>query len=401
MGHRGMHNATNDGGDERYPLPPRHPGKGASMISRRAQTATLSVMAGVFVVSGGLTGAALAEAHGYRLLSATNGCAVRPALGPRVVSLITTRPRAAASPSATPSTSPATTSPPATASPNPSPTPKSTTPWPSTSPVVITSQSPSPTTSKTPTPTPTPGQTPTPPPKPAKLCVSVRPFSINRVQPGHTAGFEIFVWSTVTEAQRVTVTVTLGHAAHVDAPRFTVCPAPNRAVCTVGTLPTGQSEELIAGVFVRRAASARERITLTATARGTKARSSHATATITVIAASTPSPSPQPTVPANPIPPGELPPVPFGELTSPNGNPAGLFPTVGPGGSSSPSAANGRARALNRSNARDVSATLPLDTRLLGGQLAGLAVLATAVAIAIARLSLRAPRPRDGGDATK
>jgi len=48
-----------------------------------------------------------------------------------------------------------------------------------------------------------------------------------------------------------------------------------------------------------------------------------------------------------------------------------------------------------------VSATLPLNTTLLGGQLAGLAVLATAVAIAIARLSLRAPRPHDGGDASK
>jgi hypothetical protein len=48
-----------------------------------------------------------------------------------------------------------------------------------------------------------------------------------------------------------------------------------------------------------------------------------------------------------------------------------------------------------------VSATLPLNTRLIGGQLAGLAVLATAIAIAIARLSLRAPRPREGGDASK
>jgi hypothetical protein len=33
--------------------------------------------------------------------------------------------------------------------------------------------------------------------------------------------------------------------------------------------------------------------------------------------------------------------------------------------------------------------TVPLDARLLGGQIAGLAVLAGAIAIAIARLSLR------------
>ena len=404
MGHPGMHNVTNHGGDERYPLPPRPPGKGASVISRRAQSATLSVVAGVFVVSGGLTGAALAEVHGYHVLSATNGCAVRPAAGPRVVSLITTRPRAAASPSATSSPSAAaTTSPSPTASPTPkpSPTPKrTTTPGPSTSPALINSPSPSPSPPKTPTPTPTATPT-TPPPKPA-LCVSVAPFSGNSVQPGHTAGFKIWVWSTVAEAQGVTVTATLGKAAHIGAPRFTVCPAPNRAVCTVGTLPTGQSEELIAGAFVRRAASVGERITLTATARGTKAGSAHSAATINVIAASTPSPTPpQPTVPANPIPPGELPPVPSSELTSPNGDPSGLFPTVSPGASSSPSAASPHARVLNRSNARNASATLPLDNRLIGGQLAGLAVLAAAIVIAIARLSLRAARPHDGGDAPK
>jgi len=41
----------------------------------------------------------------------------------------------------------------------------------------------------------------------------------------------------------------------------------------------------------------------------------------------------------------------------------------------------------------DAAATVPLDSRLIGGQLAGLAVLAGAVMIAIARLSLRAPKP--------
>lgn len=208
----------------------------------------------------------------------------------------------------------------------------------------------------------------------------------------------------MAEAQGVTVTATLGNVAHVDAPRFTVCAKPNGAVCTVGSLPTGQSEELVAGAFVRRAASAGERITLTATARGSKASSYHSAATINVIAPSTPSPSPTPTptAPSDTIPPGELPPVPSGELTSPPGDPSGLFPTVGPGSSSSPSAARNRGtKALNRSNAREVSATLPLDTRLIGGQLAGLVVLATAIAIAIARLSLRGARPRDGGGAAK
>jgi len=43
---------------------------------------------------------------------------------------------------------------------------------------------------------------------------------------------------------------------------------------------------------------------------------------------------------------------------------------------------------------------VPLDARLIGGQLAGLAVLAAAVTIAIARLSLRTPKPQDDADTT-
>jgi hypothetical protein len=43
----------------------------------------------------------------------------------------------------------------------------------------------------------------------------------------------------------------------------------------------------------------------------------------------------------------------------------------------------------------DVAATVPLDPRLIGGQLAGLAVLAGAVVMAIARLSLRTPKQAD------
>ena len=52
-------------------------------------------------------------------------------------------------------------------------------------------------------------------------------------------------------------------------------------------------------------------------------------------------------------------------------------------------------------NALATSATLPLDPRLIGGQLAGLAVLAGAIAIAIARLSLRSPKPQGAKSAGK
>jgi hypothetical protein len=232
--------------------------------------------------------------------------------------------------------------------------------------------------------------------------VLVRPFTSSHVRPGRTASYEISVWSTVTEAKGVSVTVAIGSVAHVDVPRFTVCPKSSGNVCTVGALPTGQREELIAAASVRNAATSGEQITLTATAQASKAKSFHSSATVDVVAPPPPAP-PAPSLPSSNLPPGSLPPLPGGPLTSPNNDPSGLFPTVSPAGSSAPSSKAGdpAKKVLNRSTARDASATLPLNTRLIGGQLAGLVVLATAIAIAIVRLSLRGPRPHDGGGAAK
>ena len=47
----------------------------------------------------------------------------------------------------------------------------------------------------------------------------------------------------------------------------------------------------------------------------------------------------------------------------------------------------------------DAAATFPFSTRLVGGELVGLAVLAAALALAIVRFSLRLPRPQHGKDA--
>jgi hypothetical protein len=57
--------------------------------------------------------------------------------------------------------------------------------------------------------------------------------------------------------------------------------------------------------------------------------------------------------------------------------------------------------AAPRVRADTTAATLPLDPRLVGGQLVGLAVLAGAIAMAIARLSLRTQRPQDGDKKSK
>ena len=73
-------------------------------------------------------------------------------------------------------------------------------------------------------------------------------------------------------------------------------------------------------------------------------------------------------------------------------NPSSLFPTV----QASPTPSTGslglpHAKPRGAVHAADVAATVPVDDRLIGGQLAGLAVLAGAVTIAIARLSCGRP----------
>jgi hypothetical protein len=74
------------------------------------------------------------------------------------------------------------------------------------------------------------------------------------------------------------------------------------------------------------------------------------------------------------------------------GNLGSAFPQVSP----SPSASGATATAGHGHSTKtiDLSAGLPLDVRLIGGQVIGLAVLAAAVTIAVARLSLRKqPQP--------
>jgi len=227
--------------------------------------------------------------------------------------------------------------------------------------------------------------------------VTVQPFSSSKVRPGKSATYAIWVWSTGADSHGVAVTADVRHVAHVSAASFTVCPAASGTVCTVGDLPTGQADELLASVNVGRAAVPGTSITLTATAGGTRVASYHSAATMTIAAKPTSkSVTPNPTVTVT-----TQPPLPSGVTTLPGvgtsaQNPANLFPTVSPGASGTPSStATGSASGhRHRINAVAASATLPLSPRLIGGQLAGLAVLAGAIAIAIARLSLRSPRPQ-------
>lgn len=197
----------------------------------------------------------------------------------------------------------------------------------------------------------------------------------------------------------VTVRAKVGYAQYIGAPRFTVCPVIHGATCNVGNLPPGQADELQLTVKVGSKAALGEQIKLSATAAAPKAQSFTGSAT-DVVAVNPPKPSssPSPSVTIT-LPPASLPPI-AGTGTSP-GNPAGLFPTVSASptpGASSIGLPSVKPR-HSTIHAADVAATVPLDSRLIGGQLAGLAVLAGAVAIAITRLSLRTPKPHDDGNA--
>jgi hypothetical protein len=230
--------------------------------------------------------------------------------------------------------------------------------------------------------------------------VLVQPFSKSTVNPGGTASYKIFVWSTGAESDAADVTVGIKKVADVAAPGFTVCSQPSGDVCTVGDLLTSQSEELVAAAKVRTSASAGEKITLTATARASKATSFHAKATIDVVAsASASGPTSTSANAGDSLPGTSVSTLPDGGLTSPvdSSNPSGLFPTVSP-------ASGAKVKSGKNPTANDadiVSSTLPLNSRLIGGQLAGLALLAAAIAIAIARLSLRTERPHNGGGPAK
>jgi hypothetical protein len=95
-------------------------------------------------------------------------------------------------------------------------------------------------------------------------------------------------------------------------------------------------------------------------------------------------------LPGTSLPAGVLPSARLPLLPSPVTDPSLNFPQVTP--SPDPSASSTPVKVS------EVSASFPLSTRLVGGQIIGLAVLAAAITIAVARLSLRKPRPQHSRD---
>lgn len=182
------------------------------------------------------------------------------------------------------------------------------------------------------------------------------------------------------------------------APSFTVCATPGTTVCSV-SLTAGQPVELQAAFAVPQQ-TAGARLTLTATGVSPQAAAT-ASASASVLVAAAPAPTPTPTpVPAGsiPLPSGIGATLPGGTvssgslplLPSPQVDPGLTFPTVSP--------APDPSQAARPIRVTDVSASFPLDTRVIGGQIVGLAVLAAAVIIAVAQFSLRRQRPPQSGD---
>jgi hypothetical protein len=245
------------------------------------------------------------------------------------------------------------------------------------------------------------------------------------VHPGGTASYAIWVWPAGGAASGITVTIS-GKAASKDVtPKFTVCPTASGRTCKVGGIAKGTSDELQATAAVPSGTAAGKDVTLTATAKASDATAPPAADAAIKITAkpsskhSSPSPTPTPSSSSTDttgsglgatLPPGILPTVPLGvttgavvpELPGPTtsaGSPGGLFPTVSPQPSASPSPYSAVLPNARNIRVADAAATFPFSTRLIGGELVGLAVLAAALAIAIVRFSLRRPRPQHGKDA--
>jgi len=246
----------------------------------------------------------------------------------------------------------------------------------------------------TPTSTGTPTITPTPPT--ATLCLQVQTLNnVSAVDPHTTVGYAIWVW--LTSGTGGTAKITLSAKPSRLRPRFSVCVPSGTSKCTVSGLGAGQKAELQAELAAPNRPA--KHFTLTATATSSQAaNSATASATVDIKPKNTPASTPTPNAGSG----GTLPPVglPGGTTipglgTQPTGDLGSAFPQVSP---SATARGAGTARHGHTTRTIDLSAGLPLTVRLIGGQVIGLAVLAAAVTIAVARLSLRRQPARHGED---
>jgi hypothetical protein len=206
-------------------------------------------------------------------------------------------------------------------------------------------------------------------------------------------------------------------------PVFTTCPSPGGSQCGGLQLTAGSSDELIAKATVPNFAPGTT-VTLAATATGDPPDAptpGSGTGSFTVKSKPRPAPTPSPTPSPRSnggggtgggsgggggtgggvgsggiLPPGSVSrgglaggAVPL--LPNPTSNAGSAFPQLSPSGTPSPKALT----APDSARFTNAAARLPLDMRLIGGQVVGLAILAAGLTLAVARLSLRRRRPQE------
>jgi hypothetical protein len=270
-----------------------------------------------------------------------------------------------------------------------------------------TNSTPTPTATPTPTKTatPTPSNSTTPPPS-ATLCMSVETLgSSNTVDPGTTVHFGIWVW--LTSGSNGSVKIDVNAAPNKVNPSFIVCDPTGGSKCTVSGLKAGKRAETQVKLRAFKDMAGRD-ITLTVTATSKQAgNSATATDKIEVIKPKKHHSSPTPTPTYNPYAgyggsyPGGTNPYSSSGVSNPYGNLGSALPPVSPSPGVSPSTAAGQQQQhQHQTEVTDLSAGLPLDVRLIGGQVIGLAILAAAITIAVARLSLRKQPAKHSEDST-
>jgi hypothetical protein len=389
------------------------------MRSAHSRPVTVGLATGLFVITSGVTGTALASTSPPASASASASGTVSSA----AVKATSSATAAASSPAA------AASSPTAKAS-SPTATPTVTGTGPTGSAVSATSPA------ATPTPTPTPSTstsaTPTPTPKPvADIAVTA---SATSVQPGATILFRISAYTNLSAGATGKITSTLTASAKTpafSAPAYTVgCTSAVGTTCNL-SVPAAKpsAPQVETQVTVPKTATAGETVKYSATVTVTDgsatltATASAPTITVAKAAASpsaTPSSSttkaaaagsPSASTPGGStvdipglsgttdnvgaaIPLGALPAVAGVSTTIPAGNASTLFPQISPSASPSPAPGTAAATPAKAEPVADSSRIpLSLSSSEFGAQIVGLIVLLLGVAIAVTRLSLRKTRP--------
>jgi hypothetical protein len=389
------------------------------MRSAHSRPVTVGLATGLFVITSGVTGTALASTSPPASASASASGTVSSA----AVKATSSATAAASSPAA------AASSPTAKAS-SPTATPTVTGTGPTGSAVSATSPA------ATPTPTPTPSTstsaTPTPTPKPvADIAVTA---SATSVQPGATILFRISAYTNLSAGATGKITSTLTASAKTpafSAPAYTVgCTSAVGTTCNL-SVPAAKpsAPQVETQVTVPKTATAGETVKYSATVTvtdGSAALTAMASAPTITVAKATASPSatpsssttkaaaagsPSDSTPGGStvdipglsgttdnvgaaIPLGALPAVAGVSTTVPAGNASTLFPQISPSASPSPAPGTAAATPAKAEPVADSSRIpLSLSSSEFGAQIVGLIVLLLGVAIAVTRLSLRKTRP--------